>query len=99
MFKRVICLSFLIIITNLSISYSKPNNQIIHEALGFMLGGDYGWDGVATEYEIDGCYITYLQDFMGMSLIAIYDFDKAFWNSAASQVGDERGSTENGGRS
>ncbi len=89
MFKKVMCFSFLIIFTNISISYSKPNNQIIHEALGFMLGGDYGWDAVATEYEIDGCYITYLQDFMGMSLIAIYDFDKAFWNSAASQVGDD----------
>ena len=54
MFKKVIALAFLIIFTNLSISYSKPNNQIIHEALGFMLGGDYGWDAVATEYEIDG---------------------------------------------
>ena len=72
---KVINIIDLIIFTNISISYSKPNNQIINEALGFMLGGDYGWDAVATEYAIDGCYITYLQDFMGMSLIAIYDFD------------------------
>ena len=27
--------------------------------------------------------------FMGLSLIAVYDFDRAFWNSASSQVGED----------
>ncbi len=89
MLKKIFILFCLIVFSKISISYSKPNNQTIHDALGFMLGGDYGWDNVATEYQIEGCLISYVQDFMGMSLIAIYDFDKAFWNSAVSQIGDD----------
>ena len=89
MLKKIITLSFFLIFSQISIIYSKPNYQVIHDALGFMLGGDYGWDNVATEYQIEGCMVSYVQDFMDMNLIAIYDFDKALWNSAASQIGDD----------
>ena len=89
MLKKVFIFISFIILSKIPVSYSKPNDQVIHDALGFMLGGDYGWNNVATEYQIDGCLISYVQDFMGMSLIAVYDFDKAFWNSASSQVGED----------
>ena len=89
MFKKAFVIISFIIFSKISVSHSKPNDQIIHDALGFMLGGDNGWSIVATEYQIDGCRIAYVQDFMGMSLIAAYDFDKAFWKSASSQVGDD----------
>ena len=89
MIKKITLIIFLLVMSKISILHSKPNDQIIHDALGFMLGGDYGWDSVATEYQIEGCLVSYVQDFMGMTLIAIYDFDKAFWNSAASQIGDD----------
>ena len=87
--RRIFLITLIIIFSKLNFLYSKPNDQVIHDALGFMLGGDNGWDGVATEYQIDGCIITYVQNFMGNNLIAIYDFDKAMWNSAASQIGDD----------
>mgnify|MGYP001183043107 FL=1 len=89
MLKKIIISSFFLIFSQTSIIHSKPNYQVIHDALGFMLGGDYGWDNVATEYQIEGCMVSYVQDFMGLSLIAVYDFDKAFWNSASSQVGED----------
>ena len=72
-----------------SSAFSRVNEDVVHDALGFMLGGDSGWGSVTNEYEIDGCVITYVQPFVDMNLIAIYDFNKALWNSAASQVGDD----------
>jgi hypothetical protein len=88
MLKRI-----LILITILSFTYSnsfsRVNEQDVHDALGFMLGGDSGWGAVTNEYEIDGCVTTYVQPFGNLNLIAIYDFNKALWNSAASQIGED----------
>ena len=36
-----------------------PNNQIIHDALGFMLGGDYGWNAVVQNEMMDVILHTY----------------------------------------
>ena len=44
---------------------------------------------ITNEYEIDGCVSTYVQPFGDLNLIAIYDFNKALWNSAASQIGED----------
>ena len=87
--KKLLFIFFLVIFSKVTLLHSKANEHVIHDALGFMLGGDYGWDGVATEYEIDGCLITYVQNLMGNNLFAIYDFNKALWNSAASQIGED----------
>lgn len=87
--RKLLFIFLLIIFSNVTLLHSKANDQVIHDALGFMLGGDYGWEGVAIEYQIDGCIISYVQNFMGNNLIAIYDFDKALWNSAASQIGED----------
>ena len=88
MFKKI-----LILITFFSFTYSnsfsRVNEQVVHDALGFMLGGDSGWGAITNEYEIDGCIITYVQPLMDMNVIAIYDFNKALWNSAASQIGED----------
>ena len=70
-------------------SFSRVNEQVVHDALGFMLGGDSGWGAVTNEYEIDDCVTTYVQPFGDLNLIAIYDFNKALWNSAASQIGED----------
>ena len=87
--KNFILLFLILIFSKFNVLYSKPNDQVIHDALGFMLGGDYGWDGVAVDYQIDGCLITYVQDLMGNDVIVIYDFEKALWNSASSQIGED----------
>ena len=72
-----------------SYSFSRVNEEVVHDALGFMIGGDSGWGAVTNEYEIDGCVTTYVQPFGDLNLIAIYDFNKALWNSAASQIGED----------
>ena len=72
-----------------SYSFSRVNEEVVHDALGFMLGGDSGWGSVTNEYEIDGCIIRYVQPLMDTTLIAIYDFNKALWNSAATQIGED----------
>ncbi len=88
MFKKILVLvSFLSF--NYSYSFSGVNEQVVHDALGFMLGGDSGWGAVTNEYEIDDCVSTYVQPFGDLNLIAIYDFNKALWNSAASQIGED----------
>jgi hypothetical protein len=83
----------LILITFFSFTYSnsfsRVNDQVVHDALGFMLGGDSGWGSVTNEYEIDGCFISYVQPLGDSTLIAIYDFNKALWNSAATQIGED----------
>ena len=88
MFKKIF-IFFTVISFTSSSAFSRVNEEIVHDALGFMLGGDSGWGAVTNEYEIDGCVITYVQPFMGLNLIAIYDFNKALWNSAASQIGED----------
>jgi hypothetical protein len=80
---------FTFLFFSFSSAFSRVNESVVHDALGFMLGGDSGWGAVTNEYEIDGCVTTYVQQFLDMKLIAIYDFNKALWNSAASQVGDD----------
>ena len=88
MFKKILVLiaffSF-----SCSNSFSRVNEQVVHDALGFMIGGDSGWGAVTNEYEIDDCVSTYVQPFGDLNLIAIYDFNKALWNSAASQIGED----------
>ncbi len=88
MLKKIfVFLAFLSL--SFSSAFSRVNEDVVHDALGFMIGGDSGWGAVTNEYEIDGCVTTYVQPFMDMNLVAIYDFNKALWNSAASQVGDD----------
>ena len=70
-------------------SFSRVNEQVVHDALGFMIGGDSGWGAVTNEYEINDCVTTYVQPLGDLNLIAIYDFNKALWNSAASQIGED----------
>ena len=88
MFKKILTL---IVFFNFTYSYSfsRVNEEVVHDALGFMIGGDSGWGAVTNEYEIDGCVATYVQPFGDLNLIAIYDFNKALWNSAASQIGED----------
>ena len=88
MLKKI--LIFIIFFTfTYSNSFSRVNERVVHDALGFMIGGDSGWGAVTNEYEIDGCVATYVQPFGDLNLIAIYDFNKALWNSAASQIGED----------
>ena len=88
MFKKILVLIAFFSFTY-SNSFSRVNEQVVHDALGFMLGGDSGWGAVTNEYEIDDCVTTYVQPFGDLNLIAIYDFNKALWNSAASQIGED----------
>ena len=88
MFKKIFVF-FAFLFFSFSSAFSRVNEDVVHDALGFMIGGDSGWGAVTNEYEIDGCVATYVQPFGDMNLIAIYDFNKALWNSAASQVGDD----------
>ena len=88
MFKKIFVILALLILS-FSSAFSRVNENVVHDALGFMLGGDSGWGAITNEYEIDGCVTTYVQPFGGLNLIAIYDFDKAFWNSASSQIGED----------
>ena len=78
MFKRIFVLLTLLILSFNS-AFSRVNENVVHDALGFMLGGDSGWGAVTNEYEINGCIITYVQpvDF-NITGIAIYDFNKAY---------------------
>ena len=88
MFKKILTLIVFFSFTY-SYSFSRVNEEVVHDALGFMIGGDSGWGAVTNEYEIDGCVTTYVQPFGDINLIAIYDFNKALWNSAASQIGED----------
>ena len=59
MFKKILVLIAFFSFTY-SNSFSRVNDQVVHDALGFMLGGDSGWGSVKNEYEIDGCFISYV---------------------------------------
>ena len=72
-----------------SVSNARTNKAVVDEALGFMIGGDGGWSSFAIDYEIDDCVISYTQNFMGSTLLAIYDFNRALWNSAASEIDED----------
>ena len=80
---------FTFLFFSFSSAFSRVNENVVHDALGFMIGGDSGWGAVTNEYEIDGCVTTYVQALGDMNLIAIYDFNKALWNSASSQTGED----------
>ena len=86
-YLSLIALIYILFLT--SISNAKPNKTIVDEALGFMIGGDGGWESFVIDYQIDGCVISYTQNFMGSTLLATYDFNKALWNSASSEIGDD----------
>ena len=88
MFKKILTLIVFFSFTY-SYSFSRVNEEVVHDALGFMIGGDSGWGSVTNEYEIDGCVATYVQALGDLNLIAIYDFNKALWNSASSQIGED----------
>ncbi len=88
MYKKIF-IFFALLFFSFSSAFSRVNEEVVHDGLGFMLGGDSGWGAISNEYEIDGCVTTYVQPFVDMNLIAIYDFNKALWNSAASQVADD----------
>ena len=64
--------------------YANVNENRVKEALGFMIGGDGGWESFSTFHEVKGCNVTYHQMFMGFKLIVNYNFDKVFWKSASS---------------
>ena len=87
-YLNIIYFSFIISFFSLSVN-AKPNKSIIDEALGFMIGGDGGWQSFAIDYQIDDCVVSYSQNFMGSILVATYDFNKAYWNSAASEIGED----------
>ena len=82
----VFLLSILLII-NLFLKpiYANENENGVKEALGFMIGGDGGWESFSTFHEVKGCNVTYHQMFMGFKLIVNYNFDKVFWKSASSE--------------
>ena len=88
MFKKILIL-IAFFCFSYSNSFSRVNQQVVHDALGFMIGGDSGWGAVTNEYEIDCCVATYVQALGDLNLIAIYDFNKALWNSASSQIGED----------
>ena len=88
MFKKIFVILTLFILS-FSSAFSRVNENVVHDALGFMIGGDSGWGAVTNEYEIDGCVSTYVQTLGDLNLIAIYDFNKALWNSASSQIGED----------
>ena len=88
MFKKIFVF-FAFLFFSFGSAFSRVNEDVVHDALGFMLGGDSGWGSVTNEYEIDGCTIRYVQPLGDTTLIALYDFNKALWNSAASQVGED----------
>ena len=75
------------LITNLFLKpiYANENEKRVKEALGFMIGGDGGWESFSTFHEINGCNVTYYQMFMGFKLIVNYNFDKVYWKSASSE--------------
>ena len=65
--------------------YANENENRVKDALGFMIGGDGGWESFSTFHEVKGCYVTYHQMFLGFKLIINYNFDKVFWKSASSE--------------
>ena len=87
-FLKIIYFSFFISFFT-SLVHAKPNQSIIDEALGFMIGGDGGWQSFSIDYQVEDCVVTYTQDFMGSTLVATYDFNKAYWNSASSEIGED----------
>ena len=75
------------LITNLLLKpiHANENENGVKEALGFMIGGDGGWESFSTFHEVKGCNVTYHQMFMGFKLIVNYNFNKVFWKSASSE--------------
>ena len=72
-------------ISNIHVKPIKANEYDIKvkEALGFMIGGDGGWQSFSSFHEVQGCNVTYHQMFLGFKLIVNYNFDKVFWKSAS----------------
>ena len=85
--KIYVFLFSIFFITNLFLKpiYANENENGVKEALGFMIGGDGGWESFSTFHEVKGCNVTYHQMFMGFKLIVNYNFDKVFWKSASSE--------------
>ena len=85
--KIYVFLFSIFLITNLLLKpiYANENENGVKEALGFMIGGDGGWESFSTFHEVKDCNVTYHQMFMGFKLIVKYNFDKVFWKSASSE--------------
>ena len=85
--KIYVFLFSIFLITNLFLKpiYANENENGVKESLGFMIGGDGGWESFSTFHEVKGCNVTYHQMFMGFKLIVNYNFDKVFWKSASSE--------------
>ena len=50
-----------------------------------MIGDVGGWKSFSTFHEVNGCYVTYHQMYLGFKLIVNYNFDKVFQKSASSE--------------
>ena len=85
--KIYVFLFSIFFITNLFLKpiNANENEKGVKEALGFMIGGDGGWESFSTFHEVKGCNVTYHQMFMGFKLIVKYNFNKVFWKSASSE--------------
>ena len=72
--KIYVFLFSIFFITNLFLKpiNANENEKGVKEALGFMIGGDGGWESFSTFHEVKGCNVTYHQMFMGFKLIVNY---------------------------
>ena len=43
--------------------YTNENENRVKEALGFMIGGDGGWESFSTFHEVEGYYVTIIKCF------------------------------------
>ena len=79
--------SLFFFVSNIHVKSIKANENVskVKEALGFMIGGDGGWEAFSSFHKVQGCKVTYHQIFMGMKLIVDYDFDKVVWKSASTK--------------
>ena len=57
------------------------SNDVIHDALGFMIGGDQGWSG-KNNYKVEGCTASYELTGLYLRATVKYDFSKANYKTA-----------------
>ena len=48
MFKKIFVF-FAFLFFSFSSAFSRVNEDVVHDALGFMIGGDSGWGAVTNE--------------------------------------------------
>ena len=69
---------------------NKVDNEVVSDAVGFMLGGERGWKSFATAYKVEGCKVEYEQEFGELEIYRRYDFSKANYKSTVTDVGDRK---------